>query len=139
MPSARPAPAPVDERHDDADERDQERGAADAAELSEIHLEADFEQQQDHAELGERLQRLAAVHPAEHRRPDDDAGDDLADDRRQSHAVRELGRNLGREQDDEDVEQDPVDVHALLVDVVRRRVGARARFVQAGTRSRGST
>ena len=106
-----PAPTPVDHRYRDARERDEDRGATDAAQLGEIHLEADLEQQQDDAELRERLQRLAGVDPAEHRRADDDARDDLADDRGNVHPVGELGRDLRREQHDEDVEKNPVDVH----------------------------
>ena len=97
--------------HDHAGERDGERSAAHAAELVEIHLEADFEQQQDDAELRQGLQCLAAVNPAEHGRTDDHAGDDLADDRREAYAISELGRDLCREEHDEDVEEDSVDVH----------------------------
>ena len=44
----------------------------------------------------------------EHRRPDDDAGDDLADDRRHVDAFGDLRGDLGRDEHDEDVEQDRV-------------------------------
>ncbi len=126
-----------DERHDDAHDRDGERGAPDSPQFGEVHLEADFEQQQDHTELGEGLECLAGVHPAEHRRSDDDTGDDLAHDCGETHTIRELGGDLCGQQDNENVEEDPVDVHAAIPR--RDPDGPLSRAQRAsGTRIRGS-
>ena len=114
-----PRPGARDHWDRDTGERDEDRRPPHAAQLGDVHLEADFEQQEDHAELGERLQRLAVVHPAEHRRPHDHARGDLADDGRDVDAVGQLGRHLRREQHDENVEENPVDVHGAT----RRRAG----------------
>ena len=58
---------------------------------------------------------------AEHRRTDEIAGNDLADDRWDADALRELGRELGRDEDDEDVEEDGADVHGAAVGSCRRQ------------------
>src|SRR6516165_6110468 len=47
-----------------------------------VDLQPGEEQQERQAEQGEDLHRQVDVHPAEHRRPDDDAADDLEHDRR---------------------------------------------------------
>ena len=87
--------------------------AADRSQIAQVHLQADLEQQQDDAELGERVDDFVRFDEAEHRRPDEDAGDDLGDDGRDVDAVRDLGGDLGRDEHDEDVEQDRVDVHRV--------------------------
>ena len=73
----------------------------------EVHLQADLEQQQDHADLAERAQHLVALaDQVEQRRPDEDAGDDLADDRGDADALGDLGRQLGGDEHDQDVAED---------------------------------
>ena len=60
----------------------------------------------------ERVEHLVAVaDPAQHRRADEDAGDDLADDGGDADPLGHLGRHLGGDQHDEDVAQDLGDVH----------------------------
>ena len=77
-PQAKPTPMPARHRDDDADTRDRERRSPDGAQIGDAQLEADLEQQQDHPELGEDLERLAVVPTSpKHGRADDDAGDDL--------------------------------------------------------------
>ncbi len=94
------------ERHGDADEGDAHRRAADSAELGEVHLHPDLDEEQQHAELGERDDRLAVRrNPAEHRRPDDDADDDLADDGGDFDPLAQLGGELGGDEDHRQVEQ----------------------------------
>ena len=96
---------PGREGHDHADERDGERGPSDRSELPEVHLEADVEEEQDHAQLGEHAQHVAVAHQAEQRRADQDACDDLPDHGREPDPLRHLGRDLCRDQDHQDVEQ----------------------------------
>ena len=98
-------------RHDDADDCDEEGRAPDGTQIPQVHLEADLEQQQDHAELGEDVQDLVGLDNPEQRRPDEHAGDDLGDDRREADAIRDLGSDLRRDDHDQDVEQYRVDVH----------------------------
>ena len=104
-----------DHRRDDADGGDLERRAADLAELAEVHLEADVEQEQDHADLAEGAEDLVALADGvEHRRADEDAGDDLADDGGDAEALGDLGGHLGGDEDDQDVAEDLGGVHAAV-------------------------
>ena len=96
---------PADERERDADERHADRGAAHRPELVEVHLEAHVEEQEDDADLPQRLDDLAVVHPAEHRRAGEDADHDLADHGGQADALGDLGRQLGQQDDDQDVDE----------------------------------
>ena len=98
-------------RYDDADDRDEQRRPTDRAQVAEVHLHADLEQQEDDAELGEGVDDFVRFDEAEQRRPDEDAGGDLGDDGRDVDAVRDLSGDLGRDEHDQDVEQDRVDVH----------------------------
>ncbi len=102
------------ERHDDADDRDRQRRASDRSELAQLELGADLEQQQDDPDLTEHPQHVARADEMEHRRPDQDAGEDLAHDRRDVQPLHELRRDLGGDQHDEDVEQRLVDAHRRL-------------------------
>ena len=106
-----------DERDGDADDGDEHRGPADPAELAEVHLHADLDEQQQHADLGEHAEADAALaaelDEPEHGRSDDDAGDDLAEHRRYAEPLGHLGRQLGRGDDDEEVEQQPRQVDGL--------------------------
>ena len=52
---------PEDHRRDHADGGHEQRRPADLAELAEVHLHADLEQEQDHADLAEGAQHLVAV------------------------------------------------------------------------------
>ena len=110
-------PGPDDERHGDADDGDQHRRPPDPTELGEVHLHADLHEQQQDAELGEHAEADAAVaaelDEAEHRRPDEDAGDDLAEHGGDADALGDLGRQLGGGDDDQQVEQQPRQVDGL--------------------------
>ena len=53
---------------------------------------------------------LTVAHQSEHRRSDDDPGDDLPDDRRDADPLRELGRDLRRDEHHQDVEENGDDV-----------------------------
>ena len=77
----------------------------DGAQVGEPRLEPDPEQQEDDAELGEDLEHLAEVDEPEDGRPDEDAGEDLADDRRLVDPLEQLVAELRGEQDDEEVGQ----------------------------------
>ena len=83
----RPTPMPAANGNDDADRRHGQRRTADRAQLPKVHLHADLEQQQDHAELAEDPQDLVRTDETEHRRTDEDAGEDLADDRRNADSA----------------------------------------------------
>ena len=98
------ADAERDGNHD-ADARDRERRRPDRTQVGDAQLEADFEQQQDHAELAEDLDapRFDSISPRT-AGSDDDAGDDLADDRGDADPFRDLRRDLRGEQHDDDVD-----------------------------------
>ncbi len=96
---------PGGSREHDAEHRDEQRDAPDRPQVREARLESDPEQQKDDAELGEHVEHRAEVHEPEHRRADEDAREDLADDGRLVDALEQLVPELRREQDDEDVGQ----------------------------------
>ena len=81
-----------------------ERDGADRRELAKRELEAEREQQQHHAELG---QLLDVVHVADGRpageRTDDDAGEDVADDQRLPEALRQKAAREGGEQHEREI------------------------------------
>ena len=86
-------------------------------ELGEVHLHADLDEQQQHAELGEHAEADAALaaqlDEPEHGRADDDAGDDLAEHGRDADPLGALRGELGRDDDDEQVEQQSRQVDGL--------------------------
>ncbi len=98
-------------RDDDADDCDKEGRASDGAQIPQVHFEADLEEQQDHAELGEDVKDLVGLDNPEQRRPDEHTGDDFGDDSREADAIRDLRSDLRRDDHDQDVEQYRVDVH----------------------------
>ena len=116
-PRPTPGPGADDERDGDADDRDEHRGPADPAELGEVHLHPDLDEQQQHPELGEHAEADAPLAPqldeAEHGRPDEDAGHDLAEHRRHADPLGSLGRQLGGGDHDEEVEQQARQVDGL--------------------------
>ena len=63
-------------------ERARHRDPPTARELAERELDAQREQEQDDAELGELGDPLGVADEARRERPDDDAGDEVAEDRR---------------------------------------------------------
>ena len=79
--------------------------APDLAHLRQPRLEANPEQQEDDAQLREHLEHLARVHEAQHGRPHDHAGKNLADDRRLTEPLEQLVPELGREQHHEQIRE----------------------------------
>ena len=92
------------------DDGDEHGRAPDATKLGEVHLHADLDEQQQHADLGDHCEADAPVaghlDETQHRRSDDDAGDDLAEDGGDADSLRQLGRQLGGGEDDEQVEEE---------------------------------
>ncbi len=97
---------PTDQRDDDPDDRDAHRGPTDGREILDVHLHAHLQQEQDHAELGEYVEDARGAHEPQQRRADEDPGHDLADDSGDLDPFRDLGGELGRHQDHQDVTQD---------------------------------
>ena len=102
-----PEPDSGEEGEDDAGAADGDRDPADRPHLREPRLQADPEEQEDDAELGEDPQHLADLDQAEHRGTDQNPAEDLADDRRLADPLEDLVAELGREQDQEEVGEDP--------------------------------
>ncbi len=76
-----------------------ENGAAHRDQPPQFELEPDQEQQHYHAELGNRNDALGCSECGEPRGADDDAGDEIGDDGRQSDAARDRhAQHRGREQ-----------------------------------------
>jgi len=70
-----------------------------------VDLQPGQEQQERQAEQGEDRHRQVDVHPAEHRWPDDDAADDLQDDRRDPQPREVPDRERGEHGDGGDHQQ----------------------------------
>ena len=85
-----------------------------ASQVDQVHLHADEEQQQQHAHLGEHLDRHAAItgefDPSEHRGADDDAPDDLSEHGRGADPLGEFAEQHRRPEYDEQVEEQAGDV-----------------------------
>ena len=90
------------------------------ASIGVVHLEPDLQQEEDHAELTKDAYDVVALDQVQRGRPDEDPGHDLADDRRHPDPFRDLGRHLGREQEDEDVQKDRVHAHGRAPSTLRR-------------------
>ena len=107
-------------RRDHTEHRDQQRRGADLRHLAEIGCEADFEQQEQHADLGDDVERRVGDHGADRAEPDQaqiaehDAHHQLAQHRRQTHALEQRATELGADQDHDEGEQQRQDVHAVL-------------------------
>ena len=86
------------ERHGDPHDRHRERGGADAEHLAQVGLQPDLEQQQQDAELGQDVDHLGRPcrprDDAEHAAAEQDAGDQLAQDRGLAEALGQLARSL---------------------------------------------
>ncbi len=90
------------ERHDDAENADEKGAATDAFHFVDARLQADREQQQHDADFGEHFERHGGSDPAEHRRPDDAARGDFADDTRQLQRAGEQRSDLCGDEDDDE-------------------------------------
>ena len=85
---------------------DPESGCADRSHLGDPRLQPDPEEQEDHTQLGEHLEHLACLHQAEHGGPDEDSGENLADDRRLADPLEDLVAELRRKEHQEEVGED---------------------------------
>ncbi len=94
------------EGQDDAECADRQRGDADAQQLMEAGLDAHLEQEQDDADLGEERRLGVDLVDAEDGGTDDDAAQDLADDRSAGRSAEDLVPDLRRQEDREELEQD---------------------------------
>ncbi|HVZ76853.1 MAG TPA: hypothetical protein VG818_02595 [Gemmatimonadaceae bacterium] len=91
-------PEPERDRH--ARDSDRSRDAADLHERADVGLEADLEQQQDHADLGHRVDdRIRGVHEPERRATEQHAGHEFPEHCRLAQALRELAEQLGADED----------------------------------------
>ncbi len=109
-PSASAEPDPAEEGQDDAGAADRDRDPPDRPHLRELRLQPDPEEQEDDAELGEDPQHLVDLDQPQHRRPDQEPAEDLADDRRLPDPLEDLVAELGGDEDEEEVSEDPSDV-----------------------------
>ena len=76
--------------------RDEARRRAEANQLAHAELEPEREHQQDHAELGERVDALRIGEQRNrHVGPDDQAGDQIADDDRLANFLKDDGGDGG--------------------------------------------
>ena len=92
-------PQPSEEGDDDAGEGDQQRGAADLHQLGGLHFQADAEEEEHHAEVGEDGEDFVGRHPAEHVRADENAGENFADDARLAETLEDFRQELGGGED----------------------------------------
>ena len=83
------------------------------ARRAEIGFEPDLEQQQNDADLRKQADDLRGFHPTEDARAENDAGHQLADDRRSSQAGCDLGANARRHQNHGDLQKDGRGVYRL--------------------------
>ena len=146
------ADAPAEEeRADDAKRRDEKRRAADLEHLRDRRLEADLEEQEDRAELRQRvesrvaLERFEARESRERQIAEQDAGAKLSEHRRLAKPRREVPADLGGREDErqrEDQGREGVAVHVGLVRAYRfsrstRPAGRSSRLTaRSGGRSR---
>ena len=99
IPEKKPHDRTGNHRYAERDEAEQEGLVALGQELPEVDLEPDKEHQQELAELGEEIGHLAVLgHNSEAVRPDEDAGQNVADDRRDMEAPRDVGDEQQEEQ-----------------------------------------
>ena len=66
--------------------------------LLEVEVQADAEHQQDDADLGELVRQVLVGDEARRLRPDDEAGEEVADDGREAEAERHVAADEGRGQ-----------------------------------------
>jgi hypothetical protein len=100
-PAEEPAgaePEPHEEPH--LDERDERRGHPQLADAAQVELEPEREQDQDHAETRDRVERVL-VHDQRGRevRADDHAGDEVPEDHRLPQPLAHDGRRGGHAED----------------------------------------
>ena len=104
-----------DEESRDLAERDQERRAPDFHEGGDRQLEADHEQQHEHAEIGEQADLVLVCDEAGGGRAEQDAGEDVADHGGLAQARHQHAAQKRREPDDRDPGQVRVSRHGAIL------------------------
>ena len=97
---------PAGERQDHGDDRRQDRRLADLEQVVGPDLEANREQQDDDAQLGEQQRSLAWLDEPQAEGTDDEPAEQLADDRRLPEPSQDLLAQLGTKQEDEQAGED---------------------------------
>jgi hypothetical protein len=113
-PSKRAADLVTEPDHQrDFQQRGDERGQADPAELADIELQPEGEHEQDDAHLAEGFHGLLVAHQHERRRvgSNDEAGHDVADDDRLLEAMAEDRGDPGDQHDDGEIVKEIDVVH----------------------------
>lgn len=97
---------------DDADDRHGRRLEARVEQLVEVGFQADLEEQDDDADLGQGVEDHGLVDQPEDARPDDHSGEELAQHGRLAESRHRLARELRREPDDDQPDQELAQLHA---------------------------
>ena len=121
--AVRPVEQRRDQQHQQHAEADlqggsTERGLVDVAKGAQRQLHADHEQQHQHAELGEQVDRLAIGDQADPRGPEHRASKDVADQRRLAQARQQ--QPAGDRADEQERDRDQVEVLEHHTSVNRR-------------------
>ena len=138
------------EGHRDAGERDAQRGPADASHQPQVGLHSGQQQQHQNAELRNRIehglllgtcgkQRVLQVRPqrAQHRGPEQDAGEQLAHDRRLPDALHGLAQQAPDEHQRDQLHEENDFRRAALAALGGER-HRRAQHQQRGAAGRGT-
>ncbi len=101
--------AQQERQHDPAGRNDGGR-LTDPHELGGVGLQPHGEEQEEDTQLGEGEGRLVRLDPPQHLRPDQHSRQDLADDRRLAQPLEQLRSQLRRDEDDQDLHQQVLDI-----------------------------
>ena len=99
-----PDPDPGQDGQDHRDERGQDGRTPDRQQVVESDPEADREEQDDDADLGQHERRFAGCHEGQRPRADDEAAGQFPDDRGLAEPARDLLADLGPDEQQEDPE-----------------------------------
>ena len=120
------------EGHRHTDGGDGKGCGSDAKHLAQVGFEADLEEQQQHAELGEHVDHLAGRpfgrDDAEDAAAQEDAGHQLAEDGGLADALGELAEELGSDEHGGDRQEEASDVHAAGATSLQRLLDLRSEF-----------
>ena len=108
-------------RHRDLDAAAQEHGLPQPAQAIDRQLQADAEQQQHHADLGQQLDLVGVVHQAQRRGAGQHAGQDEPRDRRDADAAQQRHDHDGRPQHDDQILEEAGIRHAKVLYTARYR------------------
>ena len=103
------------EGDDESAQRDDGGAPAGVHQLAHVGVEPHFEEQQQDADFGKVADDLVGLDPAEQAGPQDDAGSELANDRRGAQVHSDLGEEPRRDQDDQQLKKKGVGFHAICL------------------------